>query len=96
MAAWSRISIMKIKSLKTFVVGNPPPTHGGRYFLFLKLETDNGIEGVGEVYTATFGPKAVVATHRGAASAGAPVLVGSTARAKATIAKVHSAERTAS
>ena len=61
MAAWSRISIMKIKSLKTFVVGNPPPTHGGRYFLFLKLETDNGIEGVGEVYTATFGPKAVVA-----------------------------------
>ena len=52
---------MKIQGLKTFVVGNPPPTHGGRYFLFLKLVTDTGIEGVGEVYTATFGPKAVVA-----------------------------------
>jgi 2-dehydro-3-deoxyphosphogalactonate aldolase len=47
---------MKIRELKTFVVGNPPPGFGGRYFLFLKLVTDNGIEGVGEVYAATFGP----------------------------------------
>lgn len=47
---------MKITGLKTFVVGNPPPSFGGRYFVFLKLETDNGIEGVGEVYAATFGP----------------------------------------
>ena len=47
---------MKIKDLKTFVVGNPPPHHGGRYFVFLKLVTDDGIEGVGEVYCATFGP----------------------------------------
>src|SRR5688572_33145655 len=52
---------MKIQALKTFVVGNPHPYHGGRYFLFLKLVTNDGIEGVGEVYTATFGPKAVVA-----------------------------------
>ncbi len=52
---------MKIQALKTFVVGNPPPTQGGRYFLFLKLVTDTGIEGVGEVYTASFGPRAVVA-----------------------------------
>ncbi len=51
---------MKIKDLKTFVVGNPPPYFGGRYFIFLKLVTDNGIEGVGEVYTATFGPQTVV------------------------------------
>jgi galactonate dehydratase len=48
---------MKIAELKTFVVGNPPPFHGGRYFVFLKLKTSNGIEGVGEVYTASFGPK---------------------------------------
>src|SRR3990172_4525570 len=47
---------MKITGLKTFVVGNPPPSFGGRYFVFLKLVTDNGIEGVGEVYAATFGP----------------------------------------
>ena len=52
---------MKITDLKTFVVGNPPPGFGGRYFLFLKLTTDTGITGIGEVYTATFGPRAIVA-----------------------------------
>ena len=52
---------MKIAGLKTFVVGNPPPHYGGRYFLFLKLVTDDGIEGVGEVYSATFAPSVVVA-----------------------------------
>ena len=51
--------IMKIRELKTFVVGNPPPGFGGRYFIFLKLVTDDGIEGVGEVYAATFGPHVV-------------------------------------
>jgi 2-dehydro-3-deoxyphosphogalactonate aldolase len=52
---------MKIASLETFVVGNPPPLEGGRYFVFLKLTTDNGITGLGEVYTASFGPAAFVA-----------------------------------
>jgi galactonate dehydratase len=52
---------MKIAGLKTFVVGNPPPAAGGRYFIFLKLTTADGIEGVGEVYNASFGPAAVVA-----------------------------------
>ena len=47
---------MKIVDLKTFVVGNPPPTRGGRYFLFVKLVADNGIEGLGEVYAASFAP----------------------------------------
>jgi 2-dehydro-3-deoxyphosphogalactonate aldolase len=51
---------MKIRELRTFVVANPPPQWGGRYFLFLKLITDSGIEGVGEVYCATFGPQAMV------------------------------------
>ena len=50
---------MRITDLKTFVVGNPPPHFGGRYFVFLKLLTDAGIEGVGEVYAASFGPHAV-------------------------------------
>jgi 2-dehydro-3-deoxyphosphogalactonate aldolase len=50
---------MKITGLKTFVVGNPPPSFGGRYFIVLKLMTDVGIEGVGEVYAATFGPHVV-------------------------------------
>jgi 2-dehydro-3-deoxyphosphogalactonate aldolase len=50
---------MKIVDVKTFVVGNPPPHYGGRYFIFLKLVTDSGIEGVGEVYAATFGPHVI-------------------------------------
>ena len=50
---------MKITDLKTFVVGNPPPHFGGRYFVFLKLTTDSGIEGIGEVYAATFGPHTI-------------------------------------
>ena len=51
---------MKVIGLKTWVVGNPPPGFGGRYFVFLKLVTDNGIEGVGEAYAATFHPRVVV------------------------------------
>lgn len=50
---------MKIKDCRTFVVGNPPPHFGGRYFIFVKLVADNGIEGIGEVYAATFGPHVV-------------------------------------
>ncbi|MFO1173291.1 MAG: mandelate racemase/muconate lactonizing enzyme family protein [Hyphomicrobiaceae bacterium] len=52
---------MKIKDLKTFVVGNPPPGFGGRYFIFVKLTTDTGISGIGEVYCDTFGPKVIEA-----------------------------------
>ena len=52
---------MKLDSVKVFVVGNPPPGYGGRYFVFLKLKTACGIEGVGEVYAATFGPKIIAA-----------------------------------
>ncbi|MEX2647943.1 MAG: mandelate racemase/muconate lactonizing enzyme family protein [Alphaproteobacteria bacterium] len=50
---------MKIKDVETFVVGNPPPHFGGRYFIFVKLVTDTGIVGYGEVYVATFGPRTV-------------------------------------
>ncbi len=52
---------MKVAELRTFVVGNPPPSHGGRYFVFLILTTDDGITGVGEVYAATFHPRALEA-----------------------------------
>ncbi len=47
---------MRITEAKTFVVGNPPPHFGGRYFVFVKLTTDGGVTGIGEVYAATFGP----------------------------------------
>ncbi len=52
---------MKLESCETFVVGNPPPHYGGRYFIFVKIRTQCGIEGVGEVYTATFSPAVVEA-----------------------------------
>ena len=50
---------MKISSMKTFVVGNPPPHFGGRYWIFLKLVTDGGVEGIGEVYSVPFHPRVV-------------------------------------
>ncbi len=52
---------MKLDSVKVFLVGNPPPGYGGRYFVFLKLRTACGVEGVGEVYAATFGPRVLEA-----------------------------------
>lgn len=51
---------MRIDSCETFVVGNPPPYHGGRYFIFVKLVAD-GVVGWGEVYGATFGATAMEA-----------------------------------
>jgi galactonate dehydratase len=50
---------MHIKDIKTFVVGNPPPGFGGRYFVFIKLITNNGIEGLGEVYNLPYHPDIV-------------------------------------
>ncbi|KAA3447700.1 isomerase [Mesorhizobium sp. SARCC-RB16n] len=45
---------MKITDVKTWVVGNPPPGIGGKYFIFVKLTTDGGVVGYGEAYNATF------------------------------------------
>ncbi|MEO1491028.1 MAG: mandelate racemase/muconate lactonizing enzyme family protein [Pseudomonadota bacterium] len=50
---------MKLQECEVFVVGNPPPRKGGRYFIFVQLTTACGITGVGEVYAATFGPHVV-------------------------------------
>ena len=52
---------MKLESIKTFVVGNPPPGFGGKYFVFVKIRTACGIEGVGEAYAATFSPHIIAA-----------------------------------
>lgn len=52
---------MKLTDLEIFVVGNQPPNWGGRYFTFVKLTTDNGIVGYGEVYAAAVGPTAMQA-----------------------------------
>ena len=50
---------MKLKDIKTFVVGNPPPHFGGRYFVFVKLTTDGGVSGIGEAYCLPFHPDIV-------------------------------------
>ncbi len=50
---------MKLTGLEVFVVGNPPPRRGGRYFIFVKLTTACGISGIGEVYCASFAPAVV-------------------------------------
>ena len=39
---------MKIVDVKTYLVDVPPPHWGGRRWIFVKLITDEGIEGVGE------------------------------------------------
>jgi galactonate dehydratase len=50
---------MKITDLKTYVVANPPPHYGGLYWVFLKLVTDGGVAGFGEVYSVPFQPDTV-------------------------------------
>jgi 2-dehydro-3-deoxyphosphogalactonate aldolase len=50
---------MKLKDIKTFVVGNPPPGNGGRYFVFVKITTDGNVSGVGEAYCVPFEPHLV-------------------------------------
>ena len=50
---------MKLTDIKTFVVGNPRPGYGGRYFVFVKLTTDGNVSGVGEAYCAPFHPELV-------------------------------------
>ena len=50
---------MKLVDIKTFVVGNPPPHFGGRYFVFVKLTTDGNVSGVGEAYCVPFAPHLV-------------------------------------
>jgi galactonate dehydratase len=50
---------MKLTDIRTFVVGNPPPHYGGRYFVFVKLTTDGNVSGVGEAYSVPFEPHLV-------------------------------------
>ena len=47
---------MRISDVHTYVVGNPQPSFGGRYFVFVKLTTACGVTGFGEVYGAGISP----------------------------------------
>jgi L-alanine-DL-glutamate epimerase-like enolase superfamily enzyme len=50
---------MKIADVETFVVANPPPSFGGRYFIFTRLVTSDGVVGYGEAYAGTTDPHIV-------------------------------------
>ncbi|GAB4391818.1 MAG: mandelate racemase/muconate lactonizing enzyme family protein [Kiloniellaceae bacterium] len=52
---------MKISGFEVFVVGTPPPHFGGRYWVFVKLISDSGVTGIGEVYSLPFHPRVVEA-----------------------------------
>ena len=45
---------MRFTDVETFVVKNPPPGYGGKFFVFVKLSTDTGAVGWGEVYSPPF------------------------------------------
>ncbi|MCH9704596.1 MAG: mandelate racemase/muconate lactonizing enzyme family protein [Proteobacteria bacterium] len=51
---------MKIKTFKLYAVSNPPPAFGGNYWIFIQLTTDNGISGIGEIYSVPFRPETVM------------------------------------
>jgi galactonate dehydratase len=52
---------MKLDALEIFTVAPPPPGWGGRYWLIVRVTTDTGLTGLGEVYAAGVGPKAMKA-----------------------------------
>jgi len=51
---------MRIVDLKTYLVEVPPPSRGGRIWTFVKLITDNGIEGIGEPVRIGFEPEITI------------------------------------
>ncbi len=52
---------MKLKDLEIIVTAPPAPGWGGRYWIFVKVTTDNGITGIGECYASSVGPEAMKA-----------------------------------
>jgi len=52
---------VKITDVTTFVIKNPPPAFGGKYFIVVKVTADTGVVGYGEIYAATFGPHTISA-----------------------------------
>ncbi|MGJ8583706.1 MAG: mandelate racemase/muconate lactonizing enzyme family protein [Marinosulfonomonas sp.] len=55
---------MRLQELEIFTVAPPAPGWGGRYWTFVKLTTDTGVTGYGEVYASSVGPKAMDAVIR--------------------------------
>lgn len=55
---------MRLDALDVIVTAPPAPGWGGRYWILVKLTTDTGITGWGEVYAAAVGPEAQTAVIR--------------------------------
>lgn len=55
---------MKLTDLDVIVTAPPAPGWGGRYWILVKLTTDDGLIGWGECYAASVGPKAMEAVIR--------------------------------
>jgi L-alanine-DL-glutamate epimerase-like enolase superfamily enzyme len=52
---------MKIASLKIHIIAVPEPYFGGRCWILVRVATECGIEGVGEIYATAFHPGAMTA-----------------------------------
>ncbi|TNF17717.1 MAG: mandelate racemase/muconate lactonizing enzyme family protein [Rhodobacteraceae bacterium] len=52
---------MKLTDLDVIVTAPPAPGWGGRYWILVKLTTDDGLVGWGECYAASVGPEAMKA-----------------------------------
>ena len=50
---------MKLRDLDIIVTAPPAPGWGGRYWILVKLTTDDGITGWGECYASSVGPEAM-------------------------------------
>ncbi|MEO0918169.1 MAG: mandelate racemase/muconate lactonizing enzyme family protein, partial [Pseudomonadota bacterium] len=50
---------MKLSDLDVIVTAPPAPGWGGRYWILVKVTTDDGLIGWGECYASTVGPKAM-------------------------------------
>ncbi len=50
---------MKLRDLDIIVTAPPAPGWGGRYWILVKLTTDDGIVGWGECYASSVGPEAM-------------------------------------
>jgi L-alanine-DL-glutamate epimerase-like enolase superfamily enzyme len=50
---------MRLQNLQIIVTSPPAPGWGGQYWIFVKVTTACGIEGVGEVYASAVGPDAM-------------------------------------
>ncbi|WP_323763559.1 mandelate racemase/muconate lactonizing enzyme family protein [Marinovum sp.] len=55
---------MKLADLDVIVTAPPAPGWGGRYWILVKLTTDDGLTGWGECYAASVGPRAMEAVIR--------------------------------